>query len=135
MAMPQTLIAHHLLLCASPTKALCCPDPAIGAASWTTLKRLIRELGLEDPNRPEGLVLRTKADCLRICSEGPILLMWPEGIVYGLVTPERIERIVREHVVGGEPIEAWILGRQPFTRAPSLEAHGLNPPGAEASGR
>ncbi|MCH9714294.1 MAG: (2Fe-2S) ferredoxin domain-containing protein [Cyanobacteria bacterium] len=101
-------VSHHLLLCATPSKALCCPDPALGAASWDTLKRLVRELGLEDPARPEGIVLRSKADCLRICSEGPVLLIWPDGVVYAGVTPERMERIVREHVIGGQPIEAWI---------------------------
>ena len=104
-------VSHHLLLCATPAKALCCPDPAVGAASWETLKRLIRELGLEDPARAGGLVLRTKADCLRVCVEGPVLLIWPDGIVYGGVTPERIERIVREHVIAGQPIEDWILRR------------------------
>ncbi|MCP9791082.1 (2Fe-2S) ferredoxin domain-containing protein [Vulcanococcus limneticus] len=119
MAVVQPRIAHHLLLCATPSKALCCPDPAVGAASWETLKRLVRELGLEDPARPEGIVLRTKADCLRICAEGPVLLVWPEGIVYVGVSPERIERIVREHVVGGSPIEAWILRRMPFQPQPT----------------
>jgi len=118
----QPPISHHLLLCATPTKALCCPDPALGAASWDTLKRLVRELGLEDPARPGGIVLRTKADCLRICSEGPILLIWPQGSVYGGVTPERIERILREHVIGGQPIEAWIGRRYPW--AASLNAPG-----------
>ena len=114
MAVAQSRIAHHLLLCATPSKALCCPDPAVGVASWDTLKRLVRELGLEDPGRPGGIVLRTKADCLRICAEGPVLLIWPEGIFYGGVGPERIERIVREHVIGGVPIEPWILRRMPF---------------------
>ena len=110
------MIAHHLLLCATPTKALC-GDPAEGAASWDTLKRLVRELGLEDPARPEGIVLRTKADCLRICSGGPVLLIWPEGLVYGGVTPQRLERIVREHVIGGTPIEEWVVQRLPFRTA------------------
>jgi (2Fe-2S) ferredoxin len=107
--MPQ--ISHHLLLCATPTKALCCPDPALGAASWDRLKTLVRELSLDTPDRPQGIVLRTKADCLRICGDGPILLIWPEGIVYGGVTPERIERIVFDHVMGGTAIEEWILRR------------------------
>ncbi|EDY37987.1 ferredoxin [Cyanobium sp. PCC 7001] len=120
-------MAHHLLLCATPTKPLCCPDPAVGAASWDTLKRLVRELGLEDPGREGGIVLRTKADCLRICAEGPVLLVWPEGIVYGGVTPERIERIVREHVVGGEPVEDWIARRQPFWRDGSPQARHAQP--------
>ena len=110
-AMPP--VAHHLLLCATPTKPLCC-DPVTGAATWARLKELVRSLGLDDPTRPEGTVLRTKADCLRVCQGGPILLIWPEGIVYGGVTPERVERILREHVLGGTPIEEWIVGRQPF---------------------
>ena len=108
------VIAHHLLLCATPSKALCCPDPSLGLASWETLKRLVRELGLEKTDRPGGVVLRTKADCLRICAAGPVLLIWPEGIVYGGVTAERIERIVHEHVIGGHPIEPWIVQRLPF---------------------
>ena len=107
----MTLISHHLLLCATPAKGLCCPDPAIGVASWDTLKRLVKELGLEDGARPQGIVLRTKADCLRVCAEGPVLLIWPEGVVYGGVTPERLERILQEHVIGGTPIDDWILRR------------------------
>ncbi|MFO8237809.1 MAG: (2Fe-2S) ferredoxin domain-containing protein [Prochlorococcaceae cyanobacterium] len=111
----HVLVSHHLLLCATPSKPLCCPDPAVGAASWDTLKRLVRELGLEDPARPGGIVLRTKADCLRICAQGPVLLVWPEGTVYGGVTPEHIERILREHVIGGTPIEAWIAANYCLT--------------------
>ena len=106
-------IAHHLLLCATPSKPLC-GDPAVGAASWERLKQLVRELELDHPDRAGGIVLRGKADCLRICGGGPVLLVWPEGIWYGGVTPERIERILREHVIGGTPIEDWILRRTPF---------------------
>ena len=102
-------VSHHLLLCATPSKALCCPDPAVGAASWDALKRLVRELGLEDPARPEGIVLRTKADCLRICAEGPLLLLWPEGIIYGGVSPERIERILQDHIIDGQIIREWVV--------------------------
>ena len=104
----------------------CCPDPAIGAASWSRLKQLVRELGLEDPARPQGLVLRTKADCLRICAEGPILLVWPDGTIYGGVTAERIGRILEEHVVGGVPIEDWVVGRNHFDSRsqPCLDTEG-----------
>jgi (2Fe-2S) ferredoxin len=112
-------VSHHLLLCATPSKALCCPDPAIGAASWDRLKRLVRDLGLEDPARPEGIVLRSKADCLRICSEGPVLLIWPEGSVYGGVTPERMERILREHVLAGQPVQEWLVRRYALTPPPA----------------
>jgi (2Fe-2S) ferredoxin len=107
-------VSHHLLLCATPTKALCCPDPELGAASWVRLKQLVRDLGLEDPAREQGIVLRGKADCLRICAEGPILLIWPDGVVYGGVSAERIEAILRQHVIGGVPIEAWVVARHQF---------------------
>lgn len=128
-------IAHHLLLCATPTKALC-GDPALGAASWERLKTLIRSLGLEDPDRPAGVVLRTKADCLRVCQNGPVLMIWPEGILYGGVTPERVERIVHEHVIGGRPVQEWILRRTPFAAcedeaAASEPETGMAHPGAK----
>ena len=111
-------VSHHLLLCATPSKALCCPDPALGAASWDTLKRLVRDWGLEDPARAAGIVLRTKADCLRLCAEGPVLLIWPEGCVYGGVTPERIERILRQHVIEGQPIQEWIVKQHRLAAIP-----------------
>ena len=124
-------VAHHLLLCATPTKALCCPDPELGAASWARLKQLVRELGLENPAREQGIVLRTKADCLRICAEGPILLIWPDGVIYGGVTAERIERILREHVIGGVPIETWVVGRNQFGSDTAELWNGGNRPGSD----
>ena len=111
-------VQHHLLLCATPTKALCNPDPAIGSASWDALKRLVRELGLEDPARPEGVVWRSKVDCLRFCHRGPVLLIWPEGIAYGDVSADRVERILRQHVIAGEPVQEWILSRTPLAVPP-----------------
>ena len=102
-------VSHHLLLCATPTKAICCPDKLIGEASWNTLKLRVRELGLDHYQRPEGIVLRSKADCLRICDVGPVLLIWPHGIVYGEVTPSRIDLILREHIINNNPISEWIV--------------------------
>ncbi len=107
-------ISHHLLLCATPTKAKCC-DPEIGASSWDALKQQVRELDLENPSRVQGIVLRSKADCLRICDHGPILLIWPDGTWYGGVTPERISSILQQHIIQGQPIEEWILKTTPFS--------------------
>ena len=106
----MTGVSHHLLLCATASKAKCC-DPAVGSESWNKLKQLVKQLGLEDPGRAEGVVLRSKADCLRICSDGPVLLIWPDGCWYGAVTAERIDTILREHVIGGRPIEPWLIQR------------------------
>ena len=103
-------VSHHLLLCATPTKAKCC-DPDVGAASWDALKKGVKALGLEAAERQSGIVLRTKADCLRICAKGPILLIWPDGCWYGAVTPDRINRILQDHVIQGTPIEEWLIQR------------------------
>ncbi|MBL6795043.1 MAG: (2Fe-2S) ferredoxin domain-containing protein [Synechococcus sp. BS307-5m-G34] len=106
-------VSHHLLLCATPTKAKCC-DPEAGLATWNELKRLVRELGLEHSDRPQGVVLRSKVDCLRICEKGPILLVWPDGVWYSEVTVERINQIIHQHIINRQPIQEWILRTSSF---------------------
>ncbi len=106
-------VSHHLLLCATPTKPACC-EANEGLKSWQALKRILHELKLEDPQRPEGIVLRSKIDCLRICKQGPILLIWPDGIWYYKVSPVLIEKIVREHIIRGKPIKDYILKKTPL---------------------
>ncbi len=98
------------MLCATSHKALCC-DNAVGTASWKRLKQLLLKYDLESLSRPEGIVLRSKVDCLRICNSGPILLVWPDGIWYGEVDEKRMDLIVSQHIVGGTPINEWIIKR------------------------
>ena len=107
-----THISHHILLCATPRKAKCC-ESKLGSATWDRLKSLINELNLEDPRRPEGIVLRSKVDCLRVCEKGPILLIWPDGIWYAEVTPYRLEKIIKDHIIKGLPKEDWIIKKTP----------------------
>ena len=106
-------VSHHLLLCATPTKAKCC-DPKTGLATWNELKRLIKELGLENSERPEGVVLRSKVDCLRICDKGPILVVWPDGIWYTGVTTAKIEAIIHQHIIHHKPVHDWIYKTTSF---------------------
>ena len=83
----------HLFLCLGPD----CAPMEEGQVVWDYLKRRCSELKLP--------VMRTKAGCLRVCTGGPWLLIYPEGTWYGALTPERCERILQEHVLGGQPID------------------------------
>ncbi len=106
-------VSHHLLLCATPQKSSCC-NPKQGIKSWEKLKSILKELNLEDPKRPDGVVLRSKVDCLRVCKSGPILLVWPDGIWYKNVSPKRLEIIIKDHIIKGSPIKKWVLKKTPL---------------------
>jgi (2Fe-2S) ferredoxin len=105
--------ARHILIC----NGRYCDPAGKAEALYRKLPALLGEIG--DYNNP-CRVKRGLTQCLGVCSGGPLLVVYPEGIWYHHVDEALLERIVEEHLIDGQPVEEAIF-------------HQLHRPNADAS--
>lgn len=96
---------RHILLCGGPK---CCREEE-GDRVWTYLKDRLSELGLS--TKETASVFRTRTTCLRVCCDGPIALVYPEGTWYRHVDQEALEKIIQSHLLEGKPVEELAFAR------------------------
>ena len=66
------------------------------------LNELLKARGVDD----EVEVVMT--GCFGLCALGPIMIVYPEGTFYSMVTPDHLEEIVDSHIIGGTPVEKYM---------------------------
>lgn len=113
---------RHIFLCLGPR----CSDLEKGRELWAFLKGRLDQLGVV--NTENAAVYRSKVDCLRVCKDGPIAVVYPEGTWYHKLNKDKMEEIILSHLIGGNPVTEYQLAKNDLifdSRNRAVDCHAL----------
>ncbi|MEY3725403.1 MAG: hypothetical protein RLZZ365_1338 [Pseudomonadota bacterium] len=97
---------YHLFFCLNErgNDEDCCALHNAKALFDFTKKR-VKELGLNGA----GKVRVNKAGCLDHCANGPVMVIYPQGVWYSMIDTEDVEEIIDSHLIQGKPVERLMI--------------------------
>ena len=91
----------HVLMCNGPR----CTEDGKQA------ELMFQQLGRKIDSRPGLKVKRTRSNCFAVCKNGPIMVVYPEGVWYRSIDESVLERIVAEHLQDGNEVSEHVIHR------------------------
>lgn len=104
---------RHVFVCQNERS---CDDPrgcCLARGGAEVREAFAKELKARDLSKR---IRANKAGCLDACDQGVSVVVYPEGVWYGRVTPADVAEIVEKHLVGGTPVERLVVARGPPAR-------------------